>query len=102
RYRTPPALLSSPTRRSSDLYQAQRAMRACGSAAVRAAARPRPLPRASKIDRSRRISRSVPRAGAMVVGGRQAGVLYKTEAGPTRSEEHTSELQSRVELVCRL
>src|SRR3712207_8699608 len=33
---------------------------------------------------------------------RRSGTLAATEAPPARSEEHTSELQSRQYLVCRL
>src|SRR3712207_9105813 len=38
------------------------------------------------------------RGGSSVAGGRPGPV----DAGPARSEEHTSELQSRQYLVCRL
>src|SRR3712207_7082520 len=41
---------------------------------------------------------SVPRS----VGGRRDGVRYHAEHVVLRSEEHTSELQSRQYLVCRL
>src|SRR5271163_5266119 len=34
--------------------------------------------------------------------GHQASVLYRAVANSKRSEEHTSELQSRSDLVCRL
>src|SRR5690242_21578358 len=37
------------------------------------------------------------------IGGRDVAVLYGDKGGPgERSEEHTSELQSHVNLVCRL
>src|SRR2546422_6941922 len=35
-------------------------------------------------------------------GGQSAQTVEKARAGPLRSEEHTSELQSRLHLVCRL
>src|SRR5689334_23726050 len=35
-------------------------------------------------------------------GNRTARFAWKTSARPTRSEEHTSELQSQFHLVCRL
>src|SRR2546429_4608964 len=37
-----------------------------------------------------------------LVGIRQAELLRKLRPHPLRSEEHTSELQSRLHLVCRL
>src|SRR3712207_7246894 len=46
-----------------------------------------------------RGDREVPR-GAADLGARAAGALRREE--PARSEEHTSELQSRQYLVCRL
>src|SRR5437868_7816110 len=35
-------------------------------------------------------------------GGERYKVIYGRDASATRSEEHTSELQSRFDLVCRL
>src|SRR5438876_6782938 len=73
----PPNLPSFPTRRSSDL----------------AHWKPRPSPRGAAVvrlsDRGARRGLEPYERGA-------------TAAGPARSEEHTSELQSPVHLVCRL
>src|SRR3712207_9204612 len=41
-------------------------------------------------------------AGQLHAGGGQPGELQRVVAAPLRSEEHTSELQSRQYLVCRL
>src|SRR5688500_19563275 len=83
RDRNHPSLHSFPTRRSSDLPGAARGRR-CGSA-----------------DHQRRG------AGAQSAAGREVG--REDEDGRrvaddqrTRSEEHTSELQSPCKLVCRL
>src|SRR3712207_8687493 len=40
--------------------------------------------------------------GTMTVNGRKLVVIEKDDQGKPRSEEHTSELQSRQYLVCRL
>src|SRR2546421_7851276 len=42
------------------------------------------------------------RQGAIGIGGEQKDGLEAGPSGPERSEEHTSELQSRSDLVCRL
>src|SRR5207247_5627798 len=76
-----PALHSFPTRRSSDLSARRRA---AGSSATRTRVAPGPWPRAAG-------SSTVARVRPIGSAGRW-----------TRSEEHTSELQSRVDLVCRL
>src|SRR5207247_10671366 len=66
-----------PTRRSSDLMRAR---------SRRPPRRPSP---------SGRVSGSTPT-------GRSSPTKTSTSWRPRRSEEHTSELQSRVDLVCRL
>src|SRR5207249_12302089 len=94
----PPDLPSFPTRRSSDLYRPE----PCSSAL-----------HACRVHRCGRLIRT--RAGfgggAQGFGGRPEGRRAKPPGGfrktrPSqntgRSEEHTSELQSRFELVCRL
>src|SRR5205809_5046740 len=73
-----PLLPSFPTRRSSDLEAP-------------------PPARAVAISSSTRLSRKVSRA--VRPRSEPAGRLA---SGPDRSEEHTSELQSRLHLVCRL
>src|SRR2546422_4407370 len=40
--------------------------------------------------------------GDLFRGGLATKLLHKLQAGADRSEEHTSELQSRLHLVCRL
>src|SRR5690242_21481674 len=42
------------------------------------------------------------RVGAARLAGRHGAAHRRRDAGERRSEEHTSELQSRVNLVCRL
>src|SRR5699024_12571384 len=74
---------SSPTRRSSDLGRSR-----SGSASARCARR---WPCSSSAARSPHPAGATSPTG----GGRSA-------PRPTRSEEHTSELQSRFDLVCRL
>src|SRR2546429_6403496 len=44
----------------------------------------------------------VPRVGAGNVGVEVGGIVGQQPATDQRSEEHTSELQSRLHLVCRL
>src|SRR5207249_10389607 len=83
------ALHSFPTRRSSDL-----AATSSGSPRRPIGGRPR---------RSRGLSGAPgrPRTVSMVPGTTQLTVMRRG-ARSSRSEEHTSELQSRFELVCRL
>src|SRR5699024_11338924 len=94
-----PALRSFPTRRSSDL-SGNRRKQQCSDAACCWA-------------RRRRRSRGPLSVAPMFVdvGFLRTGKLEVDEAGmepvrtkhtPDRSEEHTSELQSRFDLVCRL
>src|SRR5690349_23992924 len=47
-------------------------------------------------------SRLVVGSGTWLHGDRKEPITEATPAKPTRSEEHTSELQSRRDLVCRL
>src|SRR5690606_40856942 len=84
-----PVLHSFPTRRSSDLVHA--AARAGGGAGV-------------ALDALEILLAHVAgHEGADGLEGRDDGqVLPLPAAGPDRSEEHTSELQSRENLVCRL
>src|SRR5690606_42002476 len=78
----PPQLLSFPTRRSSD------------------------LPATAADPRERRRRRRIPeqcRAGpGDLPGGAPLDPRRGWRRGSSRSEEHTSELQSRENLVCRL
>src|SRR5690606_40810679 len=95
-YGTPSYLHSYPTRRSSDLH-------AAGEGGLDLAAR----------DPGNRAAQDLRRIGRRVQHQRQQGAEPGlTEEGPQpdalqrraelRSEEHTSELQSRENLVCRL
>src|SRR5436305_9027046 len=82
----PPALPSFPTRRSSDL---------ASSAPARA------RHRAARRGRRRSAGRIPPVAGCARAARRHD--RDRAHAAPAhRSEEHTSELQSRPHLVCRL
>src|SRR5690606_41820074 len=85
-------LHSSPTRRSSDLL-VLRAERVLEPAQLRQSHVQRHLP-------------TLERLGHLVAGlralGAAAGRLAALARLTTRSEEHTSELQSRENLVCRL
>src|SRR5690606_39372259 len=88
----PPRLLSFPTRRSSDLVGRRRQPHA-------RLARLRPAP---QPDRGRARFAHGP-AGSL--GRREpatAGAAQPARERGARSEEHTSELQSRENLVCRL
>src|SRR5207247_3696223 len=94
----PRALHSFPTRRSSDLGT-------CGRAAGARVESRRAAPIATGPGPTRRRARADaggdnPFATRARGGTRRVG----SEVGgfATRSEEHTSELQSRVDLVCRL
>src|SRR5207237_6365936 len=98
--RPPPPHPPSPTRRSSDLIPAA------------GARRPAPLARqlhgGGADRRAPRAARRPPsRLGAMAARGGDRGEAARDghgagDAGGTRSEEHTSELQSHLNLVCRL
>src|SRR5207247_10479405 len=86
--RAPPALPSFPTRRSSDLREceARRARRARARLAAEGTP-PGANPRMAALSARRRL---------------HPPMDVERQAPPRRSEEHTSELQSRVDLVCRL
>src|SRR2546422_4769193 len=60
----------------------------------------------SQGDRAGRGDEGKPVAGVARVAGRavreSADLRARRQASPRRSEEHTSELQSRLHLVCRL
>src|SRR2546422_7093944 len=45
---------------------------------------------------------SIPGCGIQRWVGKTLGYPERSDGGPIRSEEHTSELQSRLHLVCRL
>src|SRR3712207_7812983 len=60
---------------------------------------PRCSPRSKRAWKGPRDSSSVTDMASDFVAGRRVG---QTSTGPRRSEEHTSELQSRQYLVCRL
>src|SRR5690606_39806839 len=82
-----------PTRRSSDLREQRRGQ----SSTVVATGRVLPVANSGR-ERSQGVSST--RATARPVG-RSIGAR-RVEWPPLRSEEHTSELQSREKLVCRL
>src|SRR5687768_18250885 len=80
------ALHSFPTRRSSDL--------------VGDGTRTATLPMGSRAAASHKPGSAGPRADAATTS--LPRVVRTTHTFPARSEEHTSELQSRLHLVCRL
>src|SRR5690606_40696202 len=82
-----PALLSFPTRRSSDLLERLRTMGAFAGTSARECYR-------VTCDRSTMTASDID-------AGRVRCDVVLNPASP-RSEEHTSELQSRENLVCRL
>src|SRR5690606_41576960 len=91
RFAHPPVLPSFPTRRSSDLPRDSRRM---------------VLPRPPRTHRRcalppRRLPHPPPPSRA-VRAGRSRVALCRPRRTRSRSEEHTSELQSRENLVCRL
>src|SRR5437870_952640 len=96
----PPALPSFPTRRSSDLEQRlpRRLRPAIGILAVGVAvvriAHARLRARAGAFDE--------PQLDQLAVGARLRRECERGVVAVARSEEHTSELQSRGHLVCRL
>src|SRR5690606_40334002 len=88
-------LHSFPTRRSSDLELAHsgRARRA----------RIEQVPRRGSLTVGRRVFAGGPTGSGLIRLGRLGRGLELLGGGqPLRSEEHTSELQSRENLVCRL
>src|SRR5699024_12697991 len=82
----PRALHSFPTRRSSDLAPIT---------AITAIHGPQPMVRRSSRPRPKPSRRSTPERIPRPISARTAPEIQ-------RSEEHTSELQSRFDLVCRL
>src|SRR5207253_10933617 len=88
-----PELLSFPTRRSSDLRRAP-TIAACPSSDGSGGVKARPW--------SRRCCRCCRRLHDDVVGNGRERLRTILVRGKRRSEEHTSELQSRGHLVCRL
>src|SRR5207249_10779337 len=92
----PPHLPSFPTRRSSDLAQGSNRLRHRSSLSLHEPIRPRTsvLPAARRpCQEPADFSLPIPASPCARAHG---------EAGIGRSEEHTSELQSRFDLVCRL
>src|SRR5690606_40306952 len=85
-----------PTRRSSDLSPA---LKRAGSMRVRTAGPG--LRSGARLEAEQGADRVVPRLGASGRAGLAAGGPGADHTG-FRSEEHTSELQSRENLVCRL
>src|SRR5207253_11079034 len=100
--RPPPALPPFPTRRSSDLDGGGR------SATVTGPMPPPPRPPAAPlITRRSTLAFGVLLfvalvAASMLYGASGSGSMRGSGALGVRSEEHTSELQSRGHLVCRL
>src|SRR5207249_10236909 len=81
---SPPSLHSFPTRRSSDLLHVNR------------------LPRRIEVARQHHMrGREVPNS-FWVFDYPDSLIIICYKDGSLRSEEHTSELQSRFDLVCRL
>src|SRR5206468_11111340 len=96
---TPPPLHSFPTRRSSDL--AVEDVYVIGDCAAIPRADGRMQPQLSQT--SIAMGTHVGRALALRAEGRGSAPFSFKDAGYIiRSEEHTSELQSRSDLVCRL
>src|SRR5207247_11266520 len=98
----PPEPHSFPTRRSSDLVGGVLTLASGGSPSRRTCSAPGAASTDSGVGDWARFS-----AGAAwgMSGMRSMTVCAPTSgmaAGGARSEEHTSELQSRVDLVCRL
>src|SRR5206468_11118708 len=88
-----PDLHSFPTRRSSDLVAAR-----CTRARGRRRRHRRPAPSSPSCPGRGRERNA---AWSLVRGPRDRCMPWEREAA-ARSEEHTSELQSRSDLVCRL
>src|SRR5699024_11508625 len=91
----PPAAPSSPTRRSSDLTSSARA------AAAPAAPRTNGEARCTTSGENSRRALYTLGLGAPTGNDEISGTFTEVTRW-TRSEEHTSELQSRFDLVCRL
>src|SRR5207302_8391789 len=96
-----PTLHSFPTRRSSDLFlRSTRKNRDWNPAFGRVRNSRRQLIAARP--NSRALSRSLPAATRESAARWPCSLPGKAPTSPSRSEEHTSELQSRENLVCRL
>src|SRR5690606_39872152 len=96
------ALGSSPTRRSSDLLQRMLAVEGAAEALGRVGDQLEAVLVADRLD-----GRVVGGLAEQVDGDDDAGLQpalgdRRLDGGLQRSEEHTSELQSRENLVCRL
>src|SRR5262249_56998990 len=99
--RPPPHLLSSPTRRSSDLGTPSPFSTSASSAG---------LLRIGVVNRLFGWAafsldcgvQSFPRQSVACAGGSPSLPSHHTSPSSVRSEEHTSELQSLTNLVCRL
>src|SRR5690606_41279991 len=99
RHSAPPALQSSPTRRSSDLISAL-AMAAIATRWLLPALMD-PVP-ARDAANSHALAALWHRISKLPRPRIALGMLALAAAAVVRSEEHTSELQSRENLVCRL
>src|SRR5207253_9731066 len=99
RYDPPPTLHSLPTRRSSDLPAGDAAT---VYAWVTGLAITPGTANATTYDQQRcQVAHPSADGHSYVIGSRYTEAEMK-KVGPGRSEEHTSELQSRGHLVCRL
>src|SRR5690606_39798461 len=100
-YAVPRALRSFPPRRSSDLPAKRGAAMSCPSPS---ASRPKKLaPSDTPMTNAAAMAASDRReGGVLTVVGDKLDSVDPVAADDARSEEHTSELQSRENLVCRL
>src|SRR5689334_24859192 len=90
-------LLSFPTRRSSDLRGAQ-----AGDVAVVVGAEDVDQALEAALELVPVVGDVGGQVGRFAVGADQHAVLVVAEGRRARSEEHTSELQSQLHLVCRI
>src|SRR5438093_9541140 len=72
------------------------------SSAIRCSARPRRRPSLKTPDKRYSVPPNPDFAGQMSSSGRRAPLTSLAQHAWSRSEEHTSELQSLTNLVCRL
>src|SRR5687768_17823810 len=89
-----------PTRRSSDLWRPGRAFR--GASHLRARASPASVAKNPAYLQLKHGGSSSPVGGAAPSNGSPCFGRIAVLGSRSRSEEHTSELQSRLHLVCRL
>src|SRR5690606_41870807 len=89
-----------PPRRSSDLHAATIASLPAGGAALLPVSAPPPWVATVRADRLG--ASDLVRLTAEVEWRPVAGARFAGRRGTLRSEEHTSELQSRAKIVCRL